>query len=390
MDPANNAGNQEFEADIWYARLERLATERAASSQDLNDLEKAAAAAKMFADARKTRSDLQYSSSHIRLEEAKSWAFLAIPVLLLVALFVFVPGPDQQARAMREANGESQWHEVERNFISQLNTAPPTGRPDVLLLTTPLQPFLNDPRHGKEAADLGLLALSHLASSDAFQDYFVSRNIRISQQNLVAVTTLDRTLYTNFNELDDTVTAEAAAGAAPRVTLSREQTQRARDAVLLELTFLSGRLGAYFRNNFRDAPLNADLRRLYLKNVDLSNVDFGRSSIDNCEWEGVSLTGADLSAIQDYDNSQWIDANWWDAKRISKPLLSYLIANQYPYHPPVTDYANAPRSRDAYADKVSALCNAAGLGCIADRFPYGTPPAKPVAPNVRQPQTAAQ
>jgi hypothetical protein len=377
--------NEEFESDIWFAKLERLATERAASSGELHDLEKAAAAAKLFADARKTRSELQYLNSHVHLEDAKSWAFLAIPLLMLVGLFVFSPGPDQQARAMREANSEAQWHEVERNFITQLNQS--SGRPDVLLLTTPLQPFLNDARHGKEATDLSLLALARVTSADSFQDYFVSRGIRVGSQNLSSIATLDRMLYTSFNELDDALNTETnGITAIPGRSLNKEQGQRARDAVLLELTYLSARVGFYFRSLAGATPVNADLRRVFLKNVDLSGVDFGHSLLDNCQWEGVTLAGADLSGIQDYENSQWIDASWWDAKRISKPLLGYLIANQYPYHPPVTDYANPPKSKEVYVSKVLALCDAAALTCSAERMPYGslTPPkpAKPVKPAV--------
>jgi hypothetical protein len=161
--------------------------------------------------------------------------------------------------------------------------------------------------------------------------------------------------------------------------LSKEQGQRARDGILLELTFLSGRMAAYLRAHRAD-PLNADMRRVYFKSIDLSGVMFGKSNLEGCQWEGVSLTGADLSGVTEFDNSQWIDASWWDAKNVSRPLLSYLIANQYPYHPPVVDYTNAPASPDVYRDRVMKLCKAVDLTCDAAKLTYGIPPGKKEKP----------
>jgi hypothetical protein len=288
---------------------------------------------------------------------------------------------------MREASDDAQFKEVEKNFVAQVTQTGPSVRPDLLLLTTPLEPYLNDSRYANEARDLSILALSHAASSDAFQDYFVSRNIHVDSQNLGTFLILDRVLYTNFNELDDALNSDASSNISTIVgrPLTKEQGQRTRDGILLELTYLSGRIGAHLRSQ-KNEPLNADLRRVYFKGIDLGNVIFGQSNLEGCQWEGVSLTGADLSAITGYDTSQWIDANWWDARSIAKPLLTYLIANQYPYHPPVIDYINAPGSREVYVEKVLGLCKTAGLSCNGASLPYGTPAktekhAKPVVTN---------
>jgi hypothetical protein len=370
-------GNRHLESEIWLDRLERLANQRAASSQSISDLEKAASAAALIANARKSREDLKHHTYRLRLGDAQSWAFLATPFLILVGLLVFLPRPNQQAQALRETTNDAQFREVEKTFLAQVTQTGALARPDLLLLTTPLQPYLNDPRYAREAGDIAILALSHAASADAFQDYFVSRNIRIDARNLPTVFTLDRMLYTNFNELDDALNSDATANASSIVgrPLSKEQGQRARDGILMELTFVSARMAAYMRAH-RSDPLNADMRRVYLKSVDLSGVAFGKSNLEGCQWEGVSLTGADLSAVTEFDNSQWIDASWWDAKEVSKPLLSYLMANQYPYHPPVVDYSNAPASPDIYRDKVMKLCRAVDLTCDPAKLPFGAPAKK--------------
>jgi hypothetical protein len=366
--------NRDLESDIWLDRLERLANQKAASSQNISDLEKAASAAALIANARRSREDLKHHSYRLRLGDAQSWAFLAIPFLILVGLLVFLPRPNQQAQALRETNNDAQFREVERNFLVQVTQTGALARPDLLLLTAPLQPFLNDPRHAREAADLSILALSHAASPDAFQDYYVSRNIRLDSRNLPAVFTLDRMLYTNFNELDDALNSDTTSNASLVVgrPLNKDQGQRVRDGVLLELTFLSGKIAAYLRSNNYE-PLNADLRRVYFKGIDLGGVEFGKSNLEGCQWEGVSLTNANLSGVTEFDNSQWIDASWWDARSISKPLLSYLIANQYPYHPPVVDYSNAPSSNEVYRQKVMKLCRTVSLSCDASKLPYGAP-----------------
>jgi len=368
---------KDLESEIWLDRLEHLANQKASSSQNISDLEKAASAAALIASARKSREDLKHHIYRLRLGDAQAWAFLAIPFLILVGLLVFLPRPNQQAQALRETNQDLQFRDVEKTFLAQVTQTGALARPDLLLLTTPLQPYLNDPRYAKEATDIAILALSHAASPDGFQDYFVSRNIRIDARNLPAIFALDRALYTNFNELDDALNSDATSYASLIVgrPLSREQGQRARDGILLELTFLSSRMGAYLRAH-RAEPLNADMRRVYLKSIDLSGVQFGKSNLEGCQWEGVSLTGADLSGVTEFDNSQWIDASWWDAKSISRPLLSYLIANQYPYHPPVVDYTNAPSSPDVYRDRVMKLCKAAELTCDAAKLTYGVPPGK--------------
>ncbi len=367
--------NRDFISEVWLDRLERLANQKAASSQNVSDLEKAASAVALIAQARKNREDLKHHAYRLRLGDAQAWAFLAIPFLIFIALLVFLPRPNQQAQALRETNNDTQFREVEKSFLSQVTQTGTLARPDLLLLTTPLQPFLSDPRYAKEAGDLEILALSHVASPDAFQDYFVSRGIHIDPQNLPTVLTLDRMLYTNFNELDDALNSDAASNASAIVgrPLSKEQGQRARDGVLMELTFLSGKIAAYLRSSTDFQAVNADLRRVYLKGADLNGVNFGKSNLEGCQWEGVSLTHADLSNVTEFDNSQWIDASWWDAKRVSKPLLSYLIANQYPYHPPVVDYTNSPKSPDLYRQKVMSLCRSVNLSCDASKLPYGTP-----------------
>jgi len=372
---------KDLESEIWLDRLEHLANQKAASSQNVSDLEKAASAAALIANARKSREDLKHHTYRLRLGDAQAWAFLAIPFLILVGLLVFLPRPNQQAQALRETNNDAQFRDVEKTFLAQVTQTGALARPDLLLLTTPLQPYLTDPRYAKEAGDIAILALSHAASPDGFQDYFVSRNIRIDARNLPTIFTLDRALYTNFNELDDALNSDATSYASLIVgrPLSREQGQRARDGILLELTFLSSRMAAYLRAH-RSEPLNADMRRVYFKSIDLSGVTFGKSNLEGCQWEGVSLTGADLSGVTEFDNSQWIDASWWDAKSVSKPLLSYLIANQYPYHPPVVDYTNAPSSPDVYRDRVMKLCKAVDLSCDAARLTYGSPPGKKEKP----------
>jgi hypothetical protein len=371
---SSDSGDKDLESELWLDRLEKLANEKAASSQDVSDLERAASAAALIASARMSREDLKHHSYHVRLNDAKAWAVLATPFLIFLGLLVFLPRPNQQASAMREASADSQFREVEKNFLTQVTQTGALARPDLLLLTAPLQPYLSDPRYQKETGDLSILALSHVSSPDAFQDYFVSRNIRVDVHNLPTVLTLDRMLYTNFNELDDALNSDATANVSTIVgrPSSKDQGQRARDGVLLELTFLSAKIAAQLRG-FNSDPLNADLRRVYFKGVDLGNVVFGKTNLEGCQWEGVSLKNADLSGVVEFDNSQWIDANWWDARSISKPLLSYLIGNQYPYHPPVVDYANAPISRDVYQQKVMKLCGSAGLKCDAASMPYGAP-----------------
>jgi hypothetical protein len=377
----NDFNNHDLESDIWLDRLERLANQKAASSQNVSDLEKAASAAALIANARMSREDLKHHSYRLKLGDAKSWAFLATPFLILVGLLVFLPRPNQQAQAMLQTGNDAQFHEVEKTFLSQVTQTGSLARPDLLLLSAPLQPYLNDPKYAKEAGDLSILALARVASSDAFQDYYVSRNIRIDEHNLGTILTLDRMLYTNFNELDDALNSDATSNTSAVLgrPLSKEQGQRARDGILLELTFLSSRIASHIRNH-NSEPLDADLRRVYFKGIDLNAVAFGKSNLEGCQWEGVSLVNADLSQISEFDNSQWIDASWWDAKSISKPLLTYLIANQYPYHPPVVDYSNAPSSPEVYHQKVMKLCVDAGLTCDPAKISYGAPVKKDKTP----------
>lgn len=365
--------NDDLESELWLDRLEKLANERAASSQSLADLERAASAAALIADARMRRQELKNHTYRLRVDDAKSWAFLAIPFLILLSLIVFMPRSSQQASVIREASVDAQFHEVEKNFLAQVTQTGALARPDLLLLTAPLQPYLTDPRYEREASDLSILALSHASSSDVFLDYFVSRNIRIDSRNLPTILTLDRMLYTSFIELDDALSSETSSNVSSIVghPLSKDQGQRARDGVLLELTFLSGKIAAHLRG-YNSKPLDADLRRVYFKGVDLGNVVFGKSNLEGCQWEGVSLRNADLSAVTEFDNSQWIDANWWEARAIGRPLLSYLIGNEFPYHPPVVEYLNAPSSREAYQQKVLKLCQSAGLSCDPGKLTYGT------------------
>ena len=145
----NDSENRELESEIWLDRLERLANQKAASSQNISDLEKAASAAALVAKARRSREDLKHHSYRLRLGDAQSWAFLAIPFLILVGLLIFLPRPNQQAQALRETNDDAQFREVERNLLAQVTQTGALARPDLLLLTTPLAPYLKDARYAR-------------------------------------------------------------------------------------------------------------------------------------------------------------------------------------------------------------------------------------------------
>jgi len=343
--------------------LEELALKAALKSGTIEDIEKATSIAKQASEIRKVLSDSSNQPKLVRYEEFKAWAALLVPFLSIATLALTVYIQAAQLKATREANQDTQWRETQKNVLSQLSR-PSTVIADPSMAMSILEPYLSDDRFGRDAKLLAINLLSSVPSSDRFKDFFLSHHIGEASSDAHLLETLGRDLYNNLVELDERI---SEANHAPIL-------DAARNAMIDDIEFVTEKLCVLFHT---DAALvrNLDLRDIFLLNGDLSGLDVLDADLPGANLQNVNVEKTRLIGTVKFTKAHFVDTHWWDAREISKPLLQFLMTNQYPFFDNnKVSYTVPPPDRLRYVTGVLRLCKQAGLVCRSDEIKYGTPP----------------
>jgi hypothetical protein len=356
-------------------KLQEQAVQTALNSGRIEDVEKAANITKQLLDAEKSAKDAEVAPKLFRYEEPKSWATLLVPLLSILTLAVTVYMQSNQLQATREAEQDKQWLENVKNVLAQLDKKPQQVS-DPAIASALLEPYAADKRFGTHARQLTIELLTRVPSAERFSDYFVSHHIGEQWSDVQLLTTVSREIFANLNEIELRLQKQPG----------NELLNAARDASVADLIFLTEKLSALY--HLPDAnPRAADFRHVLLIDGNLAKLDLADADLTGAKLQNVNLTDTVLGPGIKFQDVAFVDTHWWDAKEISKPLLSHLIENFYPYFNNAdVQYATPPPDRVTYVKLVMQLCSKAGVPCQGDKLKYGEPPT----PNEKVVGTSAQ
>jgi hypothetical protein len=356
--------------------LQQQAVQSALKSGRIEDLEKAANITKQAIDAQKAVTDNKNQPKLVRYEGFKTWAALIVPLLSIGTLLVTIYIQAGLLKATTEANEDTQWRETVKNVLSQLDKKP-SSVADPALAMSLLEPYSSDSRFGRDATLLAVQLLSRVPSSDRFKEYFLSHHVGETQSDISFLTTVNRELFNDFADLDHRLKQPLE----PREKLTVMQM---RDTFVDDIEFITERLCTLYRAQHTTTALT-DLRDVFLMNGDLSGVNLTGADLSGSKFETTNFANANLIGNIKFMDTSFVDSNWWDAREIAKPLLKYLIEEQYPYFDSEgVIYFVPPPNKQQYFEKVRQLCQKVGLACEPESLKYGTPPPKKAEPKKKQ------
>src|SRR5712692_7221465 len=104
-------------------KLQAAAVEKAFSTKEVADLEKAVSIIKTIADREKTANDNRNQPRLLRYEQYKTLSTAVVPLLTLLTLAFTVWVQASQVRVTQEANDDLEWRDTAKNVLSQLSPA---------------------------------------------------------------------------------------------------------------------------------------------------------------------------------------------------------------------------------------------------------------------------
>jgi hypothetical protein len=344
--------------------IEKKALEQAAASDDLEVRRKAMEIANAVSEKRKVMTetaklllDTKEASRESKFGRTRYWAGTLTPLLA-----VFLTGAtllmqtwqyQSSAKLQVDANEDSQWRDAIKN-VSMRDTG------TTLISAFAMRTFFDSSHYSLQARTVAATLLPHVDNPDGFDNVFFDMLDDNSKPNQAHIVAIAKTIFNSQLDLyhvnvlasqpvklefatlkeilgeDDPPTfiqqdpasrkqAVASAWMLDSVSdglhdlwVSKNGTPQGMDlgGVVLEFGQFDGL--DFSRTNLRGGALyHSDF-----KGVNFTGASFTRKLISN-----VTLDGADLKGVTDFEESRWEYTNWWKAKCLSPELLAYLEKN---------------------------------------------------------------
>ena len=355
---------------------DRLVT-LAESATTASDYKTVAEALKALADYEKASTDAANQAKLVRYEFIKSFSTGIVPFLTLLTLAITIYFQWSQAKITSRANEDAQWRTVVETM-----TKDPRPTTNALVLTG-LIPFYDSDRYRDQAFEIVFLLTRQLAHATFFETLFNTAFRSASWENAKDVMRLSKMLNSSFADADKHFEALGGADAlAERANMKSrkppddlDKADHQRNEIVQEMTFLGNQVGHLLRQKRPSALPVSDFSGFRFIEADLSNTDLTGLNLSSAEFTRVTLDGATL-APEKFDDAYWNGTKWWNAAKISGPLLIHLIANAAPYGR--TDEYYLPEGPDGprigradYVKALEKLCAKADVSCDLEHTPFG-------------------
>jgi hypothetical protein len=205
-----------------------------------------------------------------------------------------------------------------------------------------LKSFAKSNRHGADAYKMAVQLLVTKDDQQQFESLFGSVFEPVDWNNLSQVVDLNRILDSRWKSLNyRSLYAKSEAGEAWQVGEAGEAKQtsdvkKLTQAEWQELEHLSTKL-QFIATKFapvlkgpRPVGVKLDLRSVDLWTGDFQGADLSGANLSDADLTALDLKGANLTGITEYQRAAFVGTAWWQASRIGKGLLAYLVKT-YPY-----------------------------------------------------------
>ena len=279
-----------------------------------------ASAWKDIVDAEKARLEVMNAVQISHLEKLKFWVPIIVSLVGTVALvstLIFqVIQFNQNTVIARDSSEDTQWRET-------LNRVEATNGPEAMLSFILLKSFFGSERYGGQAREIGVEMLGGVMYSDTFEMLFRDLMERTTWNNLSDIVKISKRLNEDFYMADADLEEFEQKGDL----IKSKRAAQARSAFLAQLEFVSHSMADFLRKYGRPKQRPLRLNSFVFLDTDLSAVDLSNAQIQYAEFDDCDVSDVDLGEITVFGRSLWPGTPWWEAKRISPELLTYLITN---------------------------------------------------------------
>ncbi|SRR6266481_226434 len=312
-----------------------------------------AEARKLAAEERKISMDFNESRRRFRSDDRKAYIALLAPVFTTFVLagtlamqsYQFERSErDKQAEARRQAEAaeDLRWTEAVK-LLSQVEKISPAG---VLLKS-----FAKSERYGAQAYKTAVQILIKADNPGLFANLFGSVFDPVDWNNIGQVVELNRTLDSQRNSL---ISRSWDKEKQTSDVNKLNQTERSELAHLdTKLQLITAKLAPVVKGP-RTAGVTLDLRSIDLWVGDFQGADLSGANLSDAELTYIDLRGANLSGITEYQQASFNGTAWWQASKIGKGLLEYLV-KAYPFDSKVSYKSDQSVSRSDYAAAIARL-----------------------------------
>ena len=222
---------------------------------------------------------------------------------------------DKQAEARRQAEiaEDLRWTEAVK-LLQQANNISPAG--------ALLKSFATSERHGTQAYQTAIQILLKTDDPGLFANLFGSVFDPVGWNNLAQVVELNRILDSNRNALASKSWDRENQASDPRKLTQPERNEL--DRLETEVKFITTKIALVVKGP-RPAWAVLDLRSVDLWAGDFQGADLSGANFSDASLTYVNLKGANLGGITEYAGSSFYGTAWWQASKIGKGLLEYLI-----------------------------------------------------------------
>ena len=301
------ASNPPLVEEVTINHLEQIALAKALQSENINDFEKAVGILKSLAEREKTARDNREARSMNLSEWIKTFSLGVVPFLTLITLACTVWFQSQQIKQSDVANADLGWRDAAQKVLGRL-TSPSTA--DATLAIQILRPYFTDPRHAADAMDLAMFLAERIPDERVADAFYASPEIVVSNDNV-------RVFLNRARDISAAIDIARDVDASGRPV--RDNDRRKIAALNANLRLISHKIADGIR---RKSVLVAhlDLRKAYLLDADLTDVDLSTAFVSDATIAYSNLSGIDLSKVSDVANFSTPGSNWWDAKAIGGGL----------------------------------------------------------------------
>jgi uncharacterized protein YjbI with pentapeptide repeats len=384
--------------ESFLQKLEAAASDKIADLKTLDELKNAAELSSFIAAAKKTNTEANNYTRHLRLESVKSLATFLVPIVSLLTLFATILIQSFQLTQTRQESEDKEWREL----LTVIKNSAKEDSPDITIAPR-LKSFFGSARLGSQTKAISKRMLGQLTYEPGFRDLFEELFGSVTLANIADTIDIARTLRVTQNTFearclnasaevlgrDDipTVKSYGLCGTAISetdfskhvLTLKNSdqiiQLRRTYFEVLKEQVFVRDKIVGVLTEGYKKGTSNQqklDMSKIHLSGGDLSGIDFSNIDLTGSILSFVRLDGAVLTPLKGATTLQMWGSAWWKAERIDQELLKLAVTQTYPNYIKSLHYPKDDEpERSLYVSRIKALCVPMQAFCEEANLKYG-------------------
>jgi hypothetical protein len=271
---------------------------------------------KLEEEAKKLAYENATSLRRERSERFKEYAAVLTPLVTIIVLAGTLIAQNWQflrsEKDKRDDALDARWQDTVK-AISQSGTLSPS--------VIALQPFLSTPKYSEQAREMAMHVLANSADSSFFDSLFGPAFLPLDHSNINRLIRLDRALGARGSSIWTRSWVEQTQ--TSNLSLLSPDELKTYYYVEKAVPSISTQIAQFLKARHGDSP-PLDLSGTYFEQSDWRGVDLSGCDIDNLRLETTDLKDANLSNIQHFSTFFPLRTAWWEADKISAPLLAYL------------------------------------------------------------------